>query len=48
MEDELKPYYNRVTVISNERVDLVELAKAVKKFGVVTSVSSSEQRSWDE
>jgi len=46
--EETTPYYNRITVISDERVDLVELAKAVKKFGVVSSVSSSQQRSWDE
>ena len=46
--EETTPYYNRITVISDERIDVAELAKAVKKFGVVSSVSSSQQRSWDE
>lgn len=47
---EVKPFYNRITVVSDERVDVVELAKAVKKFGTVTAVSSTESRAglWDD
>lgn len=50
MEDETKLYYNRITVISEERVDVTELAKAVKKFGTVSSVSSTQSRAglWDD
>jgi len=48
-EQDAKVYYNRVTVLSNERIDVVELAKAVKKFGTVSSVSSNENRTlWDD
>lgn len=44
-----KLYYNRLTVVSTERIDVTELAKAVKKFGLVTSVSCSENRTlWDD
>ena len=50
MEDETKLYYNRITIISDERIDVTELAKAVKKFGVVSSVSSNQSRAglWDD
>lgn len=48
-ETETKMFYNRVTIISDDRVDVTELARAVKKFGTVVSVSSNQQRSiWDE
>ena len=48
-ENIVKPFYNRVTIISDERIDVTELAKAVKKFGTVVSVSSNENRlSWDD
>lgn len=44
-----KTFYNRVTVISDDRVDVTELAKAVRKFGTVVSVSCNENRlSWDD
>lgn len=49
MEQETKTFYNRVTVISSDRVDVTELAKAVRKFGTVVSVSSNENRlSWED
>lgn len=49
MEQEIKPFYNRITIISSERVDVTELAKAVRKFGTVTSVSCSENRlTWED
>lgn len=48
-ENEVKTFYNRVTVISDDRLDVTELAKAVRKFGTVVSVSSNEKRSiWDD
>ena len=48
-ETETKMFYNRVTIVSDDRVDVTELARAVKKFGTVVSVSSNQQRSiWDE
>jgi hypothetical protein len=49
MEEET-PYYNRITVISDERIDVAELAKAVKKFGTVSAVSSTQSRAglWDD
>ena len=50
MEDETKLYYNRITIISEDRVDVTELAKAVKKFGIVSAVSSTQSRAglWDD
>lgn len=46
---ETKTFYNRITVLSDSRLDVTELAKAVRKFGTVVSVSSNENRSlWDE
>lgn len=46
---QVKSYYNRITIISDDRIDVTELAKATKKFGTVVSVSSSENRHlWDE
>ena len=48
-ENIVKPFYNRVTIISDERIDVTELAKAVRKFGTVSSVSSNQQHSiWDD
>lgn len=45
----IKPFYNRITIISDERIDVTELAKAVRKFGTVSSVSSNQQHSvWDD
>ena len=48
--EETNLYYNRITVISDDRIDVTELAKAVKKFGVVSSVSSTQSRAglWDD
>ena len=50
MEEETKLYYSRITVISEERIDVVELAKAARKFGIVSSVSSTQSRAglWDD
>ena len=40
-ENEVKTFY--------DRLDVTELAKAVRKFGTVVSVSSNEKRSiWDD
>lgn len=48
-ETETQLFYNRITIISEDRIDVTELAKAVRKFGIVSSVSSNRQRSiWDE
>ena len=48
-ETTIKPFYNRITIISDQRIDVTELAKAVRKFGTVVSVSSNENRlSWED
>ena len=51
MEEEtnVKPFYNRVTIVSDDRIDVTDLARAVKKFGTVVSVSSGQQHPiWDD
>ena len=34
-------YTSRISIASNERLDVVQLAAAVEKFGTVVSVSST-------
>lgn len=41
-------FISRVTIVSEERLNVVALAEAVERFGVVSHVTSAEMNVWDE
>ena len=41
-------FTSHITITSTDRVNVMELAKAVAAFGVVTSVSCKQRDTWDD
>lgn len=39
-------YVSRITLISEQRINVVSLADSVERFGIVTNVSSEKRHTW--